>query len=365
PAGETAEISNPARQHDVVGTVSWASVETVDAACAAARPWEADAATRRKVLEKAADLYEQNFGEIFALVAREAGKTLPDAVAELREAVDFLRYYAAQAEGAPPIGVFACISPWNFPLAIFTGQIAAALAAGNAVLAKPAEQTPLIAWRACQLLHEAGVPETALQLLPGAGDVGKALTSNPAIGGVAFTGSTETAQIIHRAMAENLAPGAPFIAETGGLNAMIVDSTALPEQAVAAIVQSAFQSAGQRCSALRCLYVQKDIAEHFLRMLTGAMDALTIGRPWHISTDVGPVIDAEAKAGIAEYLAVAEDEGRILKTTTTPDTGHFIAPTLIRIGGIADLEREIFGPVLHVATFEADEIHAVIDAING
>ncbi|MGV0911964.1 bifunctional proline dehydrogenase/L-glutamate gamma-semialdehyde dehydrogenase PutA [Martelella sp. FOR1707] len=365
PSGETTEITNPARQHDVVGTVTWASAETVTAACAAARPWDADAATRRAVLEKAADLYEQNFGEIFALVAREAGKTLPDAVAELREAVDFLRYYAGQAEGAPPIGVFACISPWNFPLAIFTGQIAAALAAGNAVLAKPAEQTPLIAWRACQLLHEAGVPETALQLLPGAGDVGKALTSNPAVGGVAFTGSTETAQIIHRAMAENLAPGAPFIAETGGLNAMIVDSTALPEQAVAAIVQSAFQSAGQRCSALRCLYVQKDIAEHFLRMLTGAMDVLRIGRPWHISTDVGPVIDAEAKAGIAEYLAVAEDEGRILKTTTTPDTGHFIAPTLIRIGGIGDMEREIFGPVLHVATFEADEIDAVIDAING
>ncbi|MCD1633518.1 bifunctional proline dehydrogenase/L-glutamate gamma-semialdehyde dehydrogenase PutA [Martelella mediterranea] len=365
PAGETASVPNPARTHDVVGSVTWATAQTVDAACAAARPWDADAATRRAVLEKAADLYEQNFGEIFALVAREAGKTLPDAVAELREAVDFLRYYAGQAEGAPPIGVFACISPWNFPLAIFTGQIAAALAAGNAVLAKPAEQTPLIAWRACQLLHEAGVPETALQLLPGAGDVGKALTSNPAVGGVAFTGSTETAQIIHRAMAENLAPGAPFIAETGGLNAMIVDSTALPEQAVAAIVQSAFQSAGQRCSALRCLYVQKDIAEHFLRMLTGAMDALRIGRPWQISTDVGPVIDAEAKAGIAEYLAVAEDEGRILKTTTTPDTGHFIAPTLIRIGGIADMEREIFGPVLHVATFEADEIDAVIDAING
>ena len=364
PAGDAADIPNPARQHDLVGSVTWASAATVDAACAAAQPWSADAAERRAVLEKAADLYEENFGEIFALLAREAGKTLPDAVAELREAVDFLRYYAGQAEGAPPVGIFACISPWNFPLAIFTGQIAAALASGNAVLAKPAEQTPLIAFRACQLLHEAGVPESVLQLLPGAGDVGKALTSNPAVGGVAFTGSTETAQIIHRAMAENLAPGAPFIAETGGLNAMIVDSTALPEQAVAAIVQSAFQSAGQRCSALRCLYVQKDIADHFLRMLTGAMEALRIGRPWHIATDVGPVIDAEAKAGIAEYLAIAEDEGRVIKTTTTPDTGHFIAPTLIKVSSIEDMQREIFGPVLHVATFEASELDTVIDAIN-
>ncbi|WP_174802567.1 bifunctional proline dehydrogenase/L-glutamate gamma-semialdehyde dehydrogenase PutA [Martelella limonii] len=362
--GEKAEMSNPARQHDIVGTVTWASEAAVATACAAARPWAAEAVERQRVLEKAADLYEENFGEIFALLAREAGKTLPDAVAELREAVDFLRYYAKQTEGAPPVGVFACISPWNFPLAIFTGQIAAALAAGNAVLAKPAEQTPLIAYRACQLLHEAGVPETALQLLPGAGDVGKALTSNPAVGGVAFTGSTETAQHIHRAMAENLAPGAPFIAETGGLNAMIVDSTALPEQAIAAIVQSAFQSAGQRCSALRCLYVQKDIANHFLKMLTGAMDVLQIGRPWHISTDVGPVIDAEAKAGIADYIAIAEDEGRVVRTTTTPDTGHFVAPTLIRVGGIEDMEREIFGPVLHVATFEANDLDKVIDAIN-
>ena len=364
PLGDTQPVPNPARPLDTVGQISWATPDTVAAACDAAAPWDADPATRAKILEKAADLYEENYGELFALLAREAGKSLLDAIAEVREAVDFLRYYAKRAEGEPPVGVFACISPWNFPLAIFTGQLSAALAAGNAVLAKPAEQTPLIAHRAAELLHEAGVPKTALQLLPGAGDVGAALTSNPKVGGVAFTGSTDTAQIIHKSMAKNLAPGAPFIAETGGLNAMIVDSTALPEQAIVAIVESAFQSAGQRCSALRCLYVQEDIAPHFIKMLTGAMDALQIGRPWEITTDVGPVIDAEAKAGIAAHVDAAEEEGRVIKTTPTPDSGHFVAPTLIKVGGIEDLEREIFGPVLHIATFKADKIDKVIDAIN-
>lgn len=364
PMGADDTITNPARPLDIVGQITWATAETVAAACQAATPWNVDAANRAKVLNRAADLYEEHYGELFALMAREAGKTQMDAIAELREAVDFLRYYAHRADGPAAVGVFACISPWNFPLAIFTGQISAALAAGNAVLAKPAEQTPLIAHRAVELLIEAGVPRTALQLLPGAGDVGAALTSNPAVGGVAFTGSTDTAKIIHKTMAKHLAPGAPFIAETGGLNAMIVDSTALPEQAVQAIVESAFQSAGQRCSALRCLYVQEDIAEHFLKMLTGAMDALRIGRPWDITTDVGPVIDAEAKAGIADHIAQAEIDGRVIKTYMTPDTGHYIAPTLIRIKGIGDLEREIFGPVLHVATFRADGIDKVIDAIN-
>ncbi|MCR8550371.1 bifunctional proline dehydrogenase/L-glutamate gamma-semialdehyde dehydrogenase PutA [Salipiger sp. P9] len=366
PRGAEEALVNPADPTDTLGSAAWATPETVAIAAAAARPWQAPPAERAAALNAAADLFEAQFGEIFALLHREAGKTQLDAVAELREAVDFLRYYAARAldSAAAPQGVFACISPWNFPLAIFTGQIAAALATGNAVLAKPAEQTPLIAWRAVQLLHEAGVPATALQLLPGAGDVGAALTSDPHVAGVAFTGSTETAQIIHRSIAEHLAPGTPFIAETGGLNAMIVDSTALPEQAVRAIVESAFQSAGQRCSALRCLYVQEDIAPHFTEMLTGAMEALCPGLPWDLSTDLGPVIDAEAHAGIAGYVEAARADGRLLKQIDVPAEGHFIGPALIRVGGIADLEREIFGPVLHLATFKSGELDAVIDAIN-
>ena len=362
--GATDPVKNPARPGDTVGSVTWATAETVAAACAAAKPWGATAAERAAALNRAADLYEAHYGELFALLAREAGKSLPDAVAELREAVDFLRYYAARTEGPDPQGVFACISPWNFPLAIFTGQVAAALATGNAVLAKPAEQTPLIAHRAAQLLHEAGVPKTALQLLPGAGDVGAALTSNPVVKGVAFTGSTETAQIIHRSMAEHLDPGAPLIAETGGLNAMIVDSTALPEQAVQAIVESAFQSAGQRCSALRCLYVQEDIADAFTEMLTGAMDALVIGDPWTYGTDVGPAIDAEARDGIMTYVDAAEAEGHVLHRLPLPGGGTFVPPTLIKVTGIKDMEREIFGPVLHIATFKSKDIDSVIDAIN-
>ncbi|MDQ2094633.1 bifunctional proline dehydrogenase/L-glutamate gamma-semialdehyde dehydrogenase PutA [Rhodalgimonas zhirmunskyi] len=355
---------NPAGPADPPGTVAFASAADVQTALAHAAPWDAPAQARAKTLGKAADLYEAHFGELFALLHREAGKTLPDAVAELREAVDFLRYYAANAPDTPPAGRFTCISPWNFPLAIFTGQIAAALAAGNAVLAKPAEQTPLIAHRAVQLLHEAGVPRAALQLLPGAGAVGAALTSDARVDGVAFTGSTDTAQIIRRAMADNLAPGAPLIAETGGLNAMIVDSTALPEQAVQAIVESAFQSAGQRCSALRCLYVQEDIAPHFTEMLKGAMDQLSMGDPAQLSTDIGPVIDAEAHSPIADHIAKARAEGRLLHEVRTPNAGHFIAPTLIRIPGISALKREIFGPVLHIATFKASELDGVIDAIN-
>jgi len=348
-----------------VGTVAEPTPADTDTALAAARPWEAPARDRAETLGRAADLYEARTGEIFALLAREAGKTLPDALAELREAVDFLRYYAANApEDGAPVGTFTCISPWNFPLAIFTGQIAAALAAGNAVVAKPAEQTPLIAHLATQLLHEAGVPRSALQLLPGGGETGAALTSDPRTGGVAFTGSTDTARLIRRAMADHLAPGAPLIAETGGLNAMIVDSTALPEQAIEAIVESAFRSAGQRCSALRCLYVQSDIAPAFLNMLKGAMDALTPSDPWHPSADLGPVIDADAKAAIDAHVARAEAEGRLLHRLSVPATGSFAAPALIRVEGIADLEREVFGPVLHVASFEADRIDAVIDAIN-
>ncbi len=357
-------VVNPARPQDKVGSVAPASAKDVEAALANARPWQAPSADRALILNAAADLYEAHYGELFALLAREAGKSVPDAVAELREAVDFLRYYAANIPQAEPAGVFTCISPWNFPLAIFTGQISAALATGNAVLAKPAPQTPLIAHRAVELLFEAGVPRDALQLLPGGPAVGAALTSDASVSGVAFTGSTATAQKIRAAMADNLRPGTPLIAETGGLNAMIVDSTALPEQAVQSIVESAFQSAGQRCSALRCLYLQEDIADDVLKMLQGAMDALQVGDPWQLSTDCGPVIDRLALQTITDHIANALADGRVLKQVAAPSEGTFVAPTLIEIPGIAALEREIFGPVLHVARFKAQDIDKVIAEIN-
>ena len=360
-------VMNPAVPADMVGKVTQAAAEDVAAALSGAAVWGATPAERAAVLRRAADLYEAEYGPVFALLAREAGKSQADATGELREAVDFLRFYAAGAEAlaAGPRGTFVCISPWNFPLAIFTGQIAAALAAGNAVIAKPAEQTPLIAALAVRLLHQAGVPVAALQLLPGDGaTVGAALTSDPRVAGVAFTGSTDTAMAIRRAMAAHLPPSAPLIAETGGLNAMMVDSTALPEQAVRDILASSFQSAGQRCSALRCLYVQEDVAHVVQEMLFGAMDELSLSDPWDLTTDVGPVIDAEAQAGIAEYVAKARAEGRVLKELPCPNAGHFIAPVVIRVDGIYQMEREIFGPVLHVATFKASEIGAVIDAVN-
>ena len=365
-AGEGGARVNPARPDDVVGEVRDAGPEDVAAALAAARPWDAPAEMRAGVLRRAADLMEEAHGEIFALLAREAGKTLPDAVGELREAVDFLRYYAdGAAAEAGPRGVFACISPWNFPLAIFTGQVAAALAAGNGVIAKPAEQAPLIGALAVRLLHAAGVPRAALQFLPGDGAVvGAALVADPRVAGVCFTGSTETAKRIDRAMADALAPDAVLIAETGGLNAMIVDSTALPEQAVRDIVVSAFRSAGQRCSALRVLYVQEDVADGVLRMLEGAMDELVAGDPWLLSSDLGPVIDAEAKAGIEAHVARAEAEGRLRKRLAVPGTGSFTAPALIEVSGIEALGEEIFGPVLHVATYRARDLDRVVAAIN-
>ncbi|MFK7752777.1 MAG: bifunctional proline dehydrogenase/L-glutamate gamma-semialdehyde dehydrogenase PutA [Sedimentitalea sp.] len=360
----SSAVINPARPDDTVGTIAETTPEILSGALDAAKPWMDTIPDCIATLNRAADLFEQEHAQLFALLAREAGKSLPDCVAELREAVDFIRYYAAHVPNRKAAGIFACISPWNFPLAIFTGQIAAALATGNAVLAKPAEQTPLCAHLAVSLLHKAGVPRTALQLLPGGPVVGAALTTAPKVAGVAFTGSTATAQKIRRSMAENMRPGAPLIAETGGLNAMIVDSTALPEQAVQSIVESAFQSAGQRCSALRCLYVQEDIADDLLRMLTGAMDALVVGDPWHLSTDCGPVIDETARAGIAAHIAAARNESRVIKELPTPQGGTFIAPTLITVDTIADLKREIFGPVLHVARFRAQDLDAVIDAIN-
>ncbi|WP_227269295.1 bifunctional proline dehydrogenase/L-glutamate gamma-semialdehyde dehydrogenase PutA [Roseobacter weihaiensis] len=364
PSAAAVPVGNPSDPEGSPGTVQPAARRDVDHAFAAAEPWSAPLSTRRTALLRAAELMEAQFGELFALLAREAGKSLPDCVAELREAVDFLRYYAMQATETPPAGVFTCISPWNFPLAIFTGQISAALAAGNAVLAKPAEQTPLIAYRAVSLLHEAGVPRSALQLLPGDGAVGALLTSDARVNGVAFTGSTATAWRIRSAMAAHCAPGTPLIAETGGLNAMIVDSTALPEQAVQSIIESAFQSAGQRCSALRCLYVQEDIAEGFTEMLIGAMQVLRLGDPWHLSTDVGPVIDETARAGIAAHVDAARSKGRVLAELSAPSQGTFIPPTLIAVSGIAELEREIFGPVLHLATFKARDLDRVIAEIN-
>ena len=364
PTGTMQDVLNPATGERI------AQVLMVDAEGAAraiddARPWDAPASERARILRRAADLYEAHHAQIFGILAREAGKSLADAVSELREAVDFLRYYAREGEMVRQAerGIIGAISPWNFPLAIFTGQIAAALMAGNAVIAKPAEPTPIIAMTAVQLLHEAGVPRTALQLLSGRGSiVGTALTADPRVAGIVFTGSTETARTIARTMAANLAPGTPLIAETGGLNAMIVDSTALPEQAVRDIVSSSFRSAGQRCSALRCLYVQEDIAEHLIGMIKGAMDELVVGDPWDLSTDVGPTIDAGAQAEITAYIAA--HQANVLHSVGAPERGSFVAPTLLRVNGIADLEREIFGPVLHVATFRSGELDRVVADIN-
>ena len=368
---DASVILNPATPTDTIGTVTNATPADVTTAitAATASPWpQTPATTRANLLRATADLYEANAAEFFALLAREAGKSWADSIAELREAVDFLRYYAEQAEAQPlaaPRGPFAAISPWNFPLAIFTGQIAAALVAGNPVLAKPAPQTPLIGHRAIQLMHEAGIPRDAIQLLPGAGDVGTALTSDARIAGVAFTGSLPTARRIDRAMAANLAPDAPLIAETGGLNAMIVDSTALPEQAVRDVLASAFQSAGQRCSALRILYVQEDVADRTIEMLTGAMDELTLGNPWDLASDIGPVIDEAARTKIENHVAAFTKAGKLIHRLKAPGQGTFVPPTVLRVTGIADIPEEIFGPVLHVATFKADDIDAVIAAING
>jgi len=369
------QVMNPAMPGDIVGTVVEANAKDVAAAVeAGAKGQGAWAATpvgaRGDILRRIADLYEQHADEFFALATREAGKTLFDGIAEVREAVDFLRYYANEAVRAENTGaargVIACISPWNFPLAIFTGQIAAALVTGNAVVAKPAEQTPLIAARAVELMWAAGVPKEVLHLVPGDGaTVGAPLTADPRIAGVCFTGSTEVARIIERQLAKTAAPDAMLIAETGGLNAMIVDSTALPEQAVRDILASAFQSAGQRCSALRVLYVQKDVEQKMLDMLKGAMAELAVGDPWQVATDVGPVIDEEARDGIAAYCAGMEGKGRLLARIDAPADGLFVVPQVFRVAGIGEIEREVFGPVLHVASFEAEELDKVVAAING
>ncbi|MEX0696796.1 MAG: bifunctional proline dehydrogenase/L-glutamate gamma-semialdehyde dehydrogenase PutA [Dongiaceae bacterium] len=390
--GVARPVSDPADRRREVGQVIEADAAAVDRALARARQaapgWDATPAeARAHCLDRAAELMEAEMPALMALAVREAGKTVPDALAEVREAVDFCRYYAARARAdfARPQelpgptgernqvalngrGVFACISPWNFPLAIFTGQVTAALAAGNAVVAKPAEQTPLIAAAAVRLLHRAGVPGDVLQLLPGDGPtVGAKLAADGRVAGVAFTGAVETAQAINRALAARPGPIVPLIAETGGQNAMIVDSSALPEQVVRDVLASAFQSAGQRCSALRVLFVQDDIAARLTEMLTGAMAELRVGDPGLLETDIGPVIDEDARAALEAHAARMAREGELLyEVPLGPDTGHgsFFAPRAFRIDRLDRLDREVFGPILHVIAFGADRIDRVVDAIN-
>ena len=387
--GTPRAVVSPFDTQLVVGHVSEADAAAVDAAARAASPaqhdWDAlGGVERARLLDLAANLFEARRELFYSLCIREAGKTLPDAVLEVREAVDFLRFYAAEARAKfdrptslpGPTGelnelrlhgrgVFACISPWNFPLAIFIGPVAAALAAGNAALAKPAEQTPLIGALAIELMHEAGIPRAIVQLVPGDGSTGAALTAHPLIGGVAFTGSTDTARKINRGLAERPGPIIPLIAETGGQNVMIVDSSALPEQVTRDVIASSFQSAGQRCSALRVLFVQDDVADSMLEMIAGAMQALTVGDPRDLRTDVGPVIDEDAKRVLDDHIAELSGKAKLLATLELPDlTGYFVAPTMIEIASLANLDAEHFGPVLHVVRWKSGELEAVIDAIN-
>ena len=366
-------ISNPADRNDVSAEAAVCDAETADLAVrrarSAARAWSARApADRRAILEAAAAHLEKNAPDFIRLCVREAGKTIPDAIAEVREAVDFLHYYALKGEAlsGQPLGVVACISPWNFPLAIYLGQVAGALAAGNAVVAKPAEQTPVIALMATRLLHQAGVPEDALHCLPGDGAVvGAALTQHPDVAGVVFTGSTATAQAINRSLADAGKHDAVLIAETGGVNAMIVDSTALLEQAVKDTIASAFQSAGQRCSAARLVCVQADVADRYMHMLSGAMRELVIGDPARLRTDVGPVIDDEAAAAISNRIAHLRSHARLIaESSTAPEKPEFIRPIAFEIQSVSDAGEEVFGPVLHIVRFESNQLDAIIDDIN-
>ncbi len=375
-------VCNPANAQDVLGEVRLADADAVAQAMAqaqhAALIWPATPVdARAEALHRAADLLQARLQPLLGLLCREAGKTLPNAIAEVREAIDFLRYYAEQARlllnngSHRPLGVVVCISPWNFPLAIFTGQIAAALAAGNVVIAKPAEQTNLVAAQAVALLHQAGIPAHALQLLPGEGEtVGEALVSHPGTDGVVFTGSHPVAQHIHRRLAQRLGRDGkpvPLIAETGGINALVVDSSALPEQVVGDVLASAYDSAGQRCSALRLLCLQEDSADHVLHMLRGAMQELRVGNPDQLATDVGPVIDAQARADIESYIDHMRSQGHAVTRLTLPAEcrhGHFVAPTLIEVGRVADLRREVFGPVLHVLRYARKDVDALLEQIN-
>ena len=377
--GAARPVLNPADHRDIVGTVCELSP---DAALAMARTaaesaprWAAVSVDERAAcLDRAADLMQARMPVLLPLVMREAGKSLANAVAEVREAIDFLRYYAQQARllpaGQMPLGVVTCISPWNFPLAIFAGQVAAALVAGNAVLAKPAEETPLIAAQGVAILHEAGVPEDVLHLVAGDGAIGAALVAATETSGVMFTGSTEVARLIQAELAKRVSPAGapiPLVAETGGQNAMIVDSSALAEQVVADVVASAFDSAGQRCSALRILCLQEDVADRTLAMLKGALRELRIGRTDTLATDIGPVISAEAKTTIERHIERMRSLGRpVEQIAPAGDTTHgtFVSPTIIELDDLADLEREVFGPVLHVIRFRRADLGTLIDRIN-
>ncbi len=392
-SGHPESVENPSNTDDVVGTALFAHKDIVEPAYNQARAgfvqWNQYRASRRAdILYAIAELYEENKNLLVGLMMREAGKTLEDALGELREAVDFCRYYALHGsklfsrkgmilpgptgeenrlmmEGR---GVFLCISPWNFPLAIFTGQVVAALMAGNAVIAKPAEQTPIIAYEAVKIMHSAGVPAEALQLVIGGGEIGAALVEHKHCGGVAFTGSNSTASLINRALAEKNGAIVPFIAETGGLNVMMVDSTALPEQVVDDVIMSAFGAAGQRCSALRLLLIQEDVAPHILEMLQGAMADLTVGNTLKISTDVGPLIDSEAHAMLVHHREKMDGIGEIICAAPMDkqetQKGYFFAPTLCRLKRFEDLDQEIFGPFLHVMTYKGDALEDLLDQVN-
>ena len=387
-SGTVREIRDPADNRRLIGAAPDATQAEIDASLATlSRHWrawdEAGGPHRADVLDRAGDLIEQSRDELLYLLGREAGRTLADGIAEVREAADYCRWYAARAreqfsgdrELAGPTGernswslggrgVFACISPWNFPLAIFTGQVAAALAAGNSVAAKPAEQTPLIADLAVSLLHRAGVPRDVLRLLPGDGRVGGAVVADPRIAGVAFTGGTETARLIARQLADRPGPLAPFIAETGGINAMLVDSSALTEQVVADVLSSAFGSAGQRCSSLRLLCLQDDIADRTLNMLAGAAAELVIGDPLDPSTDIGPVIDRDALDALHEAVRAMPPPLFALALPESATHGIFFAPRAYALPDPSALRREVFGPVLHVVRYAADRLDHVLDAID-
>ena len=366
------QVTNPANLNETVAEAAFLAVNQAEKAFTAAdnTQWKAKSAVEKaNVLRNAADLYEEHFGLLMKLAVVEAGKTLPNAIAELREAVDFLRYYAVQLEQlatqnhlAEPRGKVLCISPWNFPLAIFTGQIAASLAAGNAVIAKPAEQTSLIAYVAVKLLHQAGIPKESLQLVLGAGDLGAALVQQ-AFDGVVFTGSTEVAKLIEQRLA--LADNDPvLIAETGGQNVLVVDSSALPEQVVADVLSSAFDSAGQRCSALRILLLQEDVADHYYKMITEAIKELSLGDPRLLATDIGPVIDEEAKQNLENHKESMRKVARAYAEIDTPTQGHFVAPSVYLLDNLDQLQREVFGPILHIVRYKKDNLLNVLKAVN-
>ena len=390
--GNAKPIASPADREDIVGHVLEADEAAIERAlgfaAVAQSKWDAiGGGARAAVLERASDIFESDRAQLISLIVREGGRTLPDAISEVREAVDYLRYYGARGgkEFSAPMrlsgptgednslalrgrGVFFCVSPWNFPLAIFTGQVAAALAAGNGVLAKPAERTPLIAAAAVRLMHRAGVPGDVLHLLPGSGSrIGKQVLADPRLAGVVVTGSTDTARTINQALASRNGPILPLIAETGGQNAMIVDSSALPEQVVRDAITSAFDSAGQRCSALRVLFLQSEIADKTIEMLTGAMAELKVGDPRWLATDVGPVIDEAAKQNLEAHATRMQQQARHLYTVPLPDEtrrGTFFAPRAFEIESIDTLKSEVFGPILHVVRYSADRLDSVADSIN-